>query len=225
MYESYYAKHGADRNDLLTNPEVTFQTFAFERANIRALNHLGLDREKAKVLDVGCGIGSSLLQFIKLEFSPRNLAGIDASLDRLEQARTRFPNVDFRCENAEQMSFGDSTFDLVFESTLFMMLTSDEVALRIAREMLRVTKPGGFVMMADWRYARPNSIEHRALSKKRITSLFDVEKSTEVVLRERGALVPPVGRLLSRRAPSLYFIAQALIPVAVGQITTVLKKL
>jgi len=225
LYERYYAKHGADRNDLLTNSGVTFQAFAFERANIRALQSLGLDREKAKVLDVGCGTGSSLLQFIKLGFLPENLAGIDSGAERIEQARARFPNVEFRCEGAEQMSFGDSAFDIVFESTLFMMLTSENIARRIAREMLRVTKPGGYVMMADWRYAEPKSKDHRAMSSKRIASLFDVGSSTTVVARERGALVPPLGRFLSRRAPSLYFMVQALVPFAVGKISTVLKKL
>lgn len=224
MYESYYAKHGADRNDLLTNPEVTFQTFAFERANIRALNRLGLDREKAKVLDVGCGTGSSLLQFIKLGFLPENLAGVDDSAERLDEARARFPNVDFRCENAEQLSFSDATFDVVFESTLFMMLTSEDVAQRIAREMLRVTKPGGYSMMADWRYAEPNSKVHRAVTKNRIASLFRVGEATTVVARERGALLPPLGRFLSRRAPSMYFVVQSLVPFAAGQVTTVLQK-
>jgi ubiquinone/menaquinone biosynthesis C-methylase UbiE len=225
LYERYYAKHGADRNDPLTNSGVTFQAFAFERANIRALQGLGLDREKAKVLDVGCGTGSSLLQFIKLGFLPENLAGVDSGADRIEQARTRFPNVEFRCESAEKMSFGDSSFDIVFESTLFMMLTSEDIARRIAREMLRVTKPGGYVMMADWRYAEPKSKDHRAMSSKRIASLFDVGASTSIVARERGALVPPLGRFLSRRAPSLYFMVQALVPFAVGQISTVLRKL
>jgi len=224
LYERYYAKHGADRNDLLTNSGVTFQTFAFERANIRALQGLGLDRETAKALDVGCGTGSSLLQFIKLGFLPENLAGVDSGPDRIEEARARFPNVDFRCESAEQMSFGDSTFDIVFESTLFMMLTSQEVARRIAREMLRVTKPGGYLMLADWRYAEPNSKDHRAMSSKRIASLFEVGVSTVVVARERGALVPPLGRFLSRRLPSLYFAVQAMLPFTVGQVTTVLKK-
>ena len=157
MYERYYAKHGADRNDPLTNSGVTFQLFAFERANIRALQRLDLDRENAKVLDIGCGTGSSLLQFIKLGFRPENLTGVDSGADRIDQARERFPNVTFRCVSAEWMSFPDATFDVAFEPTLFMMLTSEEVAHRIAREMLRVTRPGGYVMLTDWRYARPRA--------------------------------------------------------------------
>jgi SAM-dependent methyltransferase len=224
LYERYYAKHGANRNDPLKNSGVTFQLFAFERANIRALQRLDLDRETAKVLDVGCGTGSSLLQFIKLGFRPENLTGVDSGSERIEQARERFPSAAFRCESAEQMSFPDATFDLTFESTLFMMLTSEDVARRIASEMLRVTRPGGYIMMADWRYAEPRSTDHRAMTGKRISMLFDIGGKTRMVARERGALVPPLGRFLSRRLPSLYFIVQGLLPFAVGQLTTVLQK-
>jgi len=225
LYEEYYKTHGADRNDPLTNSGVTFQVFALERANIRALQSLQLDRDQAKVLDVGCGTGSSLVQFIKLGFVPQNLTGVDSSAERIEKAQARFPNVAFRCESAESMSFPDSTFDVAFESTLFMMLTDEAVAGRIAREMLRVTRSGGYLMIADWRYAEPRSRDHRAVTRKRIASLFDVGGATTVVARERGALVPPLGRFLSRRAPSFYFVVQGILPFAVGQVTTVLKKL
>ena len=216
--------YGADRNDLLTNSEVTFQTFAFERANSRALQRLGLDRDQTRILDVGCGAGSSLMQFIKLGFPPQNLAGVDPDAERLEQARGKLPNVEFRRESGERMSFADSTFDLTFESTLFMMLTVEDVARRIADEMLRVTKSGGYLMLTDWRYAEPRSQDHRAMTPKRIASLFDVGGATSVVVRERGALVPPLGRFLSRYAPSVYFVVQGLLPFTAGQMTTVLRK-
>jgi ubiquinone/menaquinone biosynthesis C-methylase UbiE len=224
LYDKYYEKHGVDRNDLLANPEVTFQAFAFDRANIRALRSLKLDREKAKVLDVGCGSGSSLLQFLRLGFPASNLTGVDSDATRVAEAGKRFPNVRFECESAEALSFPDSSFDLVFESTLFMMLTSEPVARSIAAEMLRVTKPGAHLMLVDWRYAEPRSQDHRAVSARRIKSLFGVGVTTDVVARERGALVPPLGRFLSRVAPPLYFVVQTLVPVAVGQITTVLRK-
>jgi len=224
LYDRYYEKHGVDRNDLLRNPEVTFQTFAFDRANIRALQRMDIERESAKVLDIGCGTGASLVQFIRLGFNPVNLAGVDPSAERIAQARSSYPTVEFRQESGEATTFADSTFDIAFESTLFMMLTSDDVARRVAGEMLRVTRLGGYVMLADWRYARKKSTDHRAMSRERIASLFEVGSATDLVARERGALVPPVGRFLSRRAPSLYFAVQALVPIAVGQITTVLRK-
>jgi ubiquinone/menaquinone biosynthesis C-methylase UbiE len=224
LYERYYAKHGADRNDLLTNSEVTFQAFAFDQANTRALRRMQVDRKTATVLDVGCGTGASLLQFIRLGFRPENLTGVDSDTDRVTAARETFPNVTFECTSAEELGFSDSTFDITFESTLFMMLTDEDVARRIAAEMLRVTRPGGYVMLSDWRYARPGSADHSAVTPKRIASLFRVGDQTDIVARERGALVPPLGRFLSRNIPSLYFAVQSLLPFAVGQFTTVLRR-
>jgi SAM-dependent methyltransferase len=224
VYKEYYEKHGRDRNDLLRNPEVVFQTFAYDRANVRALSRLPLIPRAARILDVGCGSGSSLFQFVRLGFRPQNMAGVDTSADRIDEARQRLPSADFRCESADRMSHETDKFELVFESTLFMMLTSDDAAAPIAAEMIRVTRPGGYLMLADWRYAEPGSKSHKAVSRKRIGRLFDVGRATEVVSRDRGALIPPLGRFLSRRVPALYFVVQAVLPPAVGQITTVLRK-
>lgn len=202
-----------------------FQAFAFDRANIRALGRMDIDRDSARILDVGCGSGAGLFQLLRLGFKADLMAGVDISPARVEAGRAALPNVELRCESADAMSFANGAFDLVFESTMFVLLPSEGLARDIANEMIRVTKPGGYLMLVDWRYAKPGSDVYRAMSPKRIAALFGVGDTTRVVARERGALVPPLGRFLSRRAPSLYFAAQALLPFAVGQMTTVLKKL
>jgi len=224
MYSKYYDNHDAKRNDLLANPEVAFQLFAFDRANIRALQHMDLERESARILDVGCGNGVSLLQMLRLGFDPRRMSGIDIDEERIAQARERLPLADFRCTTAEAMPYANGAFDIVMESTMFVLMPSEETARRIAKEMVRVTRPGGYLMLIDWRYSKPGSDVYMAMNPKRIAALFDVGASTEVLTRERGALVPPLGRRLSRFTPSLYFLAQRLLPFAVGQVTTVLKK-
>jgi len=225
VYSRYYDQHGADRNDLLGNPEVTFQTFAFDRANIRALQRMDLDRDAARILDVGCGSGAGLIPLLRLGFRQQQMRGVDISPERIEQAKKTLPLADFRCESADAMSYPDNDFDIVLESTMFVLLPSDEMARRIARDMVRVTKPGGYLMLIDWRYSKPGSDVYRAMSKKRVAELFDVGGATRLIARERGALVPPVGRALSKYAPSIYFLVQALLPPLVGQITTVLRKI
>lgn len=225
MYSEYYEKHGANRNDLLSNADVVFQTLAADRANIAALRRLDVDRSSARVLDVGCGSGSSLLQFLRLGFNPGNLHGIDTSEERILQGRTLLPTLDFRVESADRLPFEDESFDIVFESTTLGTLESAQLLSSIAHEMLRVTKKNGHVMLTDWRYSRRGSGVKTAMNRTRIADLFDVGGSTVVVAREAGALVPPIGRRLSRLAPSLYFLLQAILPPAVGQITTVLRKL
>jgi ubiquinone/menaquinone biosynthesis C-methylase UbiE len=225
LYGEYYKKHGRARNDLLANPEVLFQTLAADRANISALQKLDLNRDDARVLDVGCGTGASLLQFMRLGFDASNLVGIDTSDERIAEASELLPGVAFRKESADALPFADGEFDLVFESTMLGTLESATLLENIAREMLRVTKPGGYVMLADWRYSREGSGVKTAISAGWIAKLFSVGTATRVVARERGALVPPLGRRLSRITPSLYFLTQRLFPFAVGQMTTVLQKL
>ena len=224
-YSPYYREHGDDRNDLLKNPGVLFQTLAFDRANIRALGKLDLDRSTARVLDVGCGTGSSLLSLLRLGFDPARLSGIDLEQERIDRALRQAPNVDFRCGDARRLEFEDGTFDLVLESTMFVLMTDESLAKEIAAEMIRVTAPGRYIMLVDWRYGKPGKSHYRGVSPARIRKLFDVGLRTRVVGVERGALIPPVGRFLSRSLPSLYFAVQALVPPLVGQTTTVLEKI
>jgi ubiquinone/menaquinone biosynthesis C-methylase UbiE len=217
LYSRYYDEHNEHRNDLLANPEVAFQILAIDRANIRALQRIRIDRKTARVLDVGCGTGPGLLTLLRWGFVQRNLSGVDISQERIDEARAALPLADLRCESGDALSYADSSFDLVTESTMFILMPDEATATGIAREMIRVTKPGGHIMVIDWRYSKPGT-------PSRIASLFDVGGATTIAAREKGALVPPLGRRLSRYAPSLYFVVQALLPPLVGQMTTVLRK-
>lgn len=223
-HERYYSGRPENRDDLLMNREVLFQTFAFEKANTRAIQSLGLDRARAKVLDVGCGSGAGLMSFMRWGFPSGSLTGIDLDTARVAHARAELPGADIRAGDASRMEFGDGSFDLVFESTMFLQMTNDALARSIAREMIRVTRDNGFIVIADWRYGRPRNPDFSAVSRSRIARLFDVDTATAVIRTERGALIPPVGRFLSRVLPSLYFPVQSLMPFLVGQTTTVLRK-
>lgn len=223
-YERYYRDKGAERNDLLANPGVLFQAFAADRALIAALQGCGLERGAARVLDVGCGGGAGLALLQRLGFVPEHLFGVDILEPRVALARRLVPNTNVSRQDAAAMSFPDGAFDIVCESTMFYQITDEVLAGRIAGEMVRVTRPGGFLILTDWRYARPGSAMYRSVTPRRIARLFGVGAATAVRRRLRGALVPPLGRFLSRRAPGLYFAVHALAPPLVGQITTVLRK-
>ena len=62
-------------------------------------------------------------------------------------------------------------FNLVMESTMFVQLTDEELSQKISQEMLRVTKPGGYILLIDWRYGKPGNTDYLAVSNKRITKL------------------------------------------------------
>ena len=159
-------------------------------------------------------------------FKPENLTGIDVQEERILDGKRCFPNVHFVHGDAAKMQFQDESFDIVTESTMFTQLTDDDLAHSIASEMVRVTKTGGYILLVDWRYSKPwDKKNYKGLSVKRIRNLFSVGSKTNIFGAFNGALVPPIGRFLSKRMPSVYFLVQALLPFCVGQKVTILKKI
>jgi len=223
-YQNYSIQKGKHRNDLLRNPEVLFQSLAYDASVVYALRSSNIDPKTVMVLDVGCGGGGSLLNFIKLGFFPPHLTGIDILEERISRAKERFPDVNFVHGDASSMDFLDVSFDIVTESTMFMQLTDENLAQSIADEMIRVSKSKGHIILFDWRYSKPWDQNYKALSIKRIKRLFKVESETKIRGIFKGSLIPPLGRFISKRVPSFYFIVQALMPFLVGQLAVVLKK-
>ena len=59
--------------------------------------------------------------------------------------------------SSSRLQFADESFDLVFESTMLGTLGSKPLLAGIAREMIRVTRKGGHIMLIDWGYSREGS--------------------------------------------------------------------
>lgn len=227
-YARYYRKQGQWRNNMLRNPEVAFQLFANDAAVIKALRSTLLNTAETDLLDVGCGDGGGLLNFARLGFPFRRMTGIDLQADRLELARLNIPSANLVHGDAAAMPFASASFDLVFESTMFVQLTDELLASRIASEMLRVCRPGGYVILSDWRYSKPFNSQYLGLSRDRVARLFNVDTGAAGKCREharyRAALVPPLGRRLSHYASPLYFLVHGIFPFLSGHIVTVLKR-
>ena len=69
-----------------------------------------------KILEVGCGAGEWLRDFIKRDARPENITGIDLLADCMSKARRLFPSgVRIECASAVELPFSDS-FDLVLQS-------------------------------------------------------------------------------------------------------------
>ncbi len=223
-YEKYFQKTGPNRNSLLQNPEVLFQMFAADRAMILAVRSTKAEPRVSKVLDVGCGDGASLLNFIRLGFPPSNLTGLDIRVEEVRRGTKMFPNVTLVCGNAQKMQFPSESFDIVTETGMFTQMLDQELAAQITQEMVRVVKRHAFIILADWRYNKPWSMDYAGLSLRRIRELFHVSSATEIHRVWKGALVPPVGRWVSKRIPCLYFALQTFCPFLVGGLAVVLRK-
>jgi ubiquinone/menaquinone biosynthesis C-methylase UbiE len=170
----------------------------------RWLRELGFfERGDPTTLDVGCGAGDWLVAFLRDWGLPaRSLAGIDLMPDRIEAARRALTRVgtpsgsgaavDLRCGDATHLPWPDASFDLVVQSTLFTSVLYGAMRRAIAEEMVRVLRPGGFLLWHDFFLNNPRNRNVRGVRAREIQALFS---GCDVSLR-RVTLVAPLARAI-----------------------------
>lgn len=100
--------------------------------------------------DVGCGTGA-LTETILTDCAPSSVDGIDASAGFISQAqRIQDPRARFVSGDATRLPWEPGAFDVTASGLVLNFVTDHE---SMAREMARVTKPGGRVAVYVWDYA------------------------------------------------------------------------
>ena len=194
-----YARRKRSRDPALSavfNPQRLFLLQQRERHVVALLKKRGLARSlgEKKILDVGCGTGYSLREFIQWGARPENLVGIDLLPDRVAEARSLFPEaVTIRCGNAERLDLPDASFDLVHQSTVFTSIFDPALKRKIAAEMIRGLKPDGLIVWYDFSFDNPHNPDVRGVKKREIHELF---RGCGISLR-RTTLAPPISRRLA----------------------------
>jgi ubiquinone/menaquinone biosynthesis C-methylase UbiE len=101
----------------------------------------------ARVLDVGCGTGE-LMRRLRAKYPHAVLAGLDPVAEMLAVARDKLSgNEDLRTGYADALPWGAGTFDVVVSCNMFHYISHPVEALR---EMGRVLRPGGSLVLTDW---------------------------------------------------------------------------
>ena len=184
------------------NPGTLFMNQEVERYLLAGLGERGYsDLEGARILDVGCGTGFWLRNFVGWGARPEDLFGLDLLPERVEQARRSLPaSANLAQGSATDVAFSDRSFDLVLQFTVFSSILQPEMKQQVACEMLRVLKPSGYVIWYDFYLNNPSNKDVRGVGKKEIRSLFpDCLYSFH-----RITLAAPLSRALGRRLPFLY---------------------
>jgi ubiquinone/menaquinone biosynthesis C-methylase UbiE len=95
----------------------------------------------ARLLEVGCGMGTDLLQFAR---GGANCTGIDLTPRSVEITRHRFKlygaDADFMISDGEHLPFRDESFDVVYSNGVLHHTPDTQGAVR---EVHRVLRPGG----------------------------------------------------------------------------------
>ena len=151
------------------------------------------DLQNKTILEVGCGTGQWLRDFVKWGAKTENLTGIDLLVDRLAKARRLCPpGVRIQCASGAQLPFVDETFDLVFQSTVFTSILDLDLKRRVAAEMMRVVKRQGLILWYDYHVNNPWNSDVQGVKRREIYDLFP---NCRIDL-ERITLLPPLARRL-----------------------------
>src|ERR671936_2140004 len=102
-----------------------------------------------RVIDVGCGPGALTAELVR-RLGAGAVSGVDPSEPFVAALRAREPGVDVRRAVAEELPFGERSFDAAL-AQLVVHFMGDPV--RGLREMARVTRPRGVVAACVWDHA------------------------------------------------------------------------
>jgi len=129
---------------------------------------LGAVRGGDAVLDIGCGAGVDTIlaammtgpggKVIGVDIVPEMLARAEANLKRMD-----LRHVTFQSATGERLLFPDEHFDVVISNGVINLIPDKDAAMR---EILRVLKAGGHLMIADQVMAggTPKSLKDRISS-------------------------------------------------------------
>ncbi|MGI9647582.1 MAG: class I SAM-dependent methyltransferase [Acidimicrobiia bacterium] len=102
-----------------------------------------------QVLDVGCGTGASLAEYLE---AGCRVTGVDVSPAMLDRAESRLgQEADLRLTDGRTLPFDSDSFDLATTSMVLHEVAAAERAT-VVLEMARVTRPTGRLLLIDFRF-------------------------------------------------------------------------
>ena len=141
----------AKRYDI-TNTVLSLGQVYIWRAAVRdALNII----PGMKVLDIAAGTGTSSQVYAE---AGADVVALDFSIGMVQVGKERQPDMDFIAGDATALPFADNTFDAVTISYGLRNVNDPDLALR---EMLRVVRPGGTLVVNE--FSTPTWKPFRAL--------------------------------------------------------------
>ena len=202
IVERYARRDVGDRYSIL-RPEVLLAIHERQQIMRRIFaNKLDKhDLSDVKLLEVGCGTGGNLLEFLRFGMQPQNLSGIELLPERVEAARRILPTtIQIHAGDASTITIPLASQEVVFQSVVFSSLLDDAYQELLAKKMWSWVKPGGGILWYDFTYNNPSNPDVRGVPARRIRELFPEGK----MFVRRVTLAPPLSRRICRVHPGLY---------------------
>lgn len=171
----------AARYDLTNDVLSLGQDRLWRRAVVRALDV----RPGERVLDLAAGTGTSSEPLVA---AGAEVVPADFSLGMLRVGKRRSPHLPLTAGDATRLPFADGSFDAVTISFGLRNVVDTEAALR---EMLRVTRPGGRLVICE--FSHPVWAPFRA-----------------VYVNYLMRALPPIARTVSSNPDSYVYLAESI---------------
>ncbi len=180
----------AEKYDVTNDVLSLGQDRLWRRAVVKAVDA----KPGERILDIAAGTGTSSEPWADAEIE---VVPADFSLGMLRVGRRRRPDMAFTAADAMSLPFADESFDVVTMSFGLRNVADAETALR---EFLRVTKPGGRLLVCE--FSQPvNKVFRTVYSNYLMRALPPVARRTSsnpdsyVYLAESIRAWPPQGEL------------------------------
>ena len=211
VHERYAKRMAHDPRYSFFNPAALYAQQERQRAMLTTLSRRGVvDLGEVDVLEVGCGDGGNLLEWLRLGCHPERLMAIELLEDRHAAAREKLPSsVRLVLGDATAVDIAPESQDVVQVSTVFSSLLDDAFQHLLARRMWSWLRPGGGVLWYDFTVDNPRNPDVRGVPLERIRALFP----EGIVHAQRITLAPPIARWVTRIHPTLYTLFNALPPL------------
>jgi SAM-dependent methyltransferase len=172
------------------NPAALYTLQQRQRATMQLLPRLGLvSLDRLRILEMGCGAGGVLLEYLSYGAEPAQLFGIDLLPTRLVAAHHKLPHLSPICADGQNIPYPADCFDLALQYTAFSSILDDQIKANLARELMRVLKPGGWILWYDF-WLNPTNRQTRGIRPSEIRRLFPGCK----YIYRKATLAPPIAR-------------------------------
>ena len=150
-----------------------------------------------QILEVGCGTGAVMRFLARREDFSGKVLGIDHCLPFLKAAQ-RFTHeegfgdrIEFRIGDVHKLDFPTATYDVVIAHTLISHVTAPTMVLR---EMARVLRPGGTIVVFDGDYASLSyGFADRDFGHHMDVALANATFNNPLIMRDLPRLLPELG--------------------------------
>lgn len=189
-------------------PDIVVQRAMRARVLSRMLAAtVGTDLGAVRVVDVGCGTGSFLRQLIDWGATPAHLTGTELQQERLDLARPRTaPEVHWHCGPLSALP--PASADLVSAQSVLSTVFDFDQRQRLAADMWRVLKPGGWCLVFDLRHDNPRNPKVSKVTREELDSFWPGRRQRYETL----LLAPGVGRALAGLPAFVSEVMAALAP-------------